>query len=93
MKWVGFKVDVVYDPSDITELTIEYEGYKSWTASQLVIDEHGGKRLAMPQHLDKQPTDRSRFLDAAEDQHESRQIQRRPAVSYRNVRKEDSLHV
>lgn len=93
LPFIGCKVDVVYDPSDITELTIEYEGYKPWNARQLIIGERAGKRPAMPDHLGKQPTEHSRLLDAAEEQYESRQIQRRPAVSYRNVRKGATDHV
>lgn len=93
LSFIGCKVDVVYDPSDITELTIEYEGYKPWKARQLVIGERAGKRPAMPDHLGKQPTEQSRLLDAAKEQYESRQIQRKPAVSYRNVRKGDTHHV
>jgi transposase InsO family protein len=35
--FIGCKVDVVYDPADISQLTIEYQGHPPWTAKRLVI--------------------------------------------------------
>lgn len=47
-------MNVVYDPADITELTIEYEGHESWPVRELVIGERAGKRplrSALPDRL------------------------------------------
>jgi putative transposase len=44
LSFVGCTVDVVYDPSDTEELTIEYEGYESFKAKKLVIGERAGQR-------------------------------------------------
>lgn len=82
---IGCKVDVVYDPADISELTIEYEGYSPWIAHELTIGEYAGKRPEMPAHLEKQPADHSRLLEAAQGQYDARKEQRRHAISYRNV--------
>ena len=32
LSFIGCTVDVIYDPADITELTIEYEGHTPWKA-------------------------------------------------------------
>ncbi len=84
---VGCKVDVVYDPADTSELTIEYEGHESVKARQLVIGEHAGKRPKLPEHLTKEKTDSSRLLSAAEKENQARKDKQMPAVSYRNVKK------
>lgn len=86
LTFIGCKVDVVYDPADITELTIEYEGHDSWKARQLVIGQRAGKRPEMPKHLEKQPVEHSRLLTAAKDQYDERQARTIPAVSYRKVK-------
>ena len=54
LSFIGRKVDVVYDPKDISELTIEYEGYTPWKAKELQISEHVGKRQALPSSLQVQ---------------------------------------
>jgi hypothetical protein len=35
LNFIGCTVDVIYDPADTEELTIEYEGYAPWKAKQL----------------------------------------------------------
>lgn len=60
LSFIGCQVDVVYDPADITELTIEYEGHPPWKARELVIGERAGRRPSMPEHLGKQPVEHSR---------------------------------
>lgn len=88
LSFIGCKVNVVYDPADITELTIEYEGHKPWKARQLVIGERTGKRPKLPDHMQIKPTDSSRLLTAAAKKNHLRKEQHSPAVSYRTVRKE-----
>ncbi|MBO0587703.1 transposase [Sporosarcina sp. E16_8] len=87
ISFVGCKVDVLYDPADVSELTIEYQEYSPWKATELVIGEQTGKRPELPETLQKLPVDKSRLLRAAEKQRESRQEIQPPAVSYRNVNK------
>ena len=55
LSFIGCKVDVVYDPVDTTQLTIEYEGRPSWTAKRLVIGEKSGPRPALPPQLQPKP--------------------------------------
>lgn len=93
LPFIGRTVEVVYDPADITELTIEYEGHAPWNVRELVIGERAGKRPPLPEHLQSQPTDSSRLLTAAEEKHRQRNERQAPAISYRTVRKEGKYNV
>jgi putative transposase len=89
LPFIGNTVDVVYDPADISELTIEYEGHAPWTVRELVIGERAGKRPPLPAHLGPQPAEASRLLTAAENRSHERYKHQAPAVSYRRLVKED----
>lgn len=89
LSFIGKKVQVVYDPADITEVTIEYEGYEPWKAREMVIGERAGKRPALPEHLQPQAPEVSRLLRGTQKKHAERQEQQAHAVSYRTVRKEE----
>jgi putative transposase len=91
--FMGRKIQVVYDPADITEVTIETEGYPAWKVRELVIGERTGKRPTLPQHLLPEVASTSRLLRGAEQQDEQRQARIAPAVSYRTVHKEEDAHV
>jgi putative transposase len=93
LPFIGCKVDVVYDPADISQLTIEYQGHPPWTAKRLVIGEKSGPRPKLPPHMQKQPAESSRLLAAAEKQNEQRKALQLPAVSYRTVKKDGEDHV
>ena len=93
LSFIGCKVSVIYDPADITELTIEYEGHAPWKARQLVIGEKTGQRPKLPEHLQLEPTQTSRLLAAAAVKNEQRRARQTPVVSYRTVRKEGVDHV
>jgi len=88
LTFIGCKVDVIFDPADISELTIEYEGHQPFKARQFVIGERAGQRPPLPEHLQKEPVDSSRPLKAAAKKHQERKDIHTPAVSYRSVRKE-----
>lgn len=87
LPFIGCKVNVVYDPADTSQLTIEYEGHPSWIAKKLVIGEKTGPKPALPPHMQREPANTSRLLAAAARQNEERKVQQAPAVSYRIVRK------
>jgi len=93
LTFIGCKVDVTYDPADISELTIEYEGHKPFKAKELVIGERSAPRPKLPEHLQKAPADSSRLLNAAARKNQERKETQIPAVSYRKVRKEGESHV
>ncbi|WP_027093431.1 DDE-type integrase/transposase/recombinase [Cohnella thermotolerans] len=90
LSFIGRTVDVVFDPADITELMIEYEGHTPWRVRELIIGERAGKRPPLPDHLNRLPADASRLLAAAEERSRDRKAQQVPAVAYRRVKKEDS---
>lgn len=89
LPFIGCTVDVVFDPADISELSIEYEGHAPWRVRELVIGERAGKRPPLPEHLGPVPADASRLLAGAEEQSRNRKAQQAPAVAYRRVSKED----
>jgi len=93
ISFVGCKVDVVYDPADITELTVEYVGHTPWKVKQLVIGERSGLRPKLPEHMLKEPAESSRLLSAAAQRNEKRNELQLPAISYRTVHKGDHHHV
>ena len=88
LNFVGCKVSVVYDPADITELTIEYEGHVPWKSKRLVIGERAGQRPKLPDSMLPKPADSSRLLAAASQANGHRQGRTTPAVSFRSMRKE-----
>lgn len=87
MLFIGCQVDVVYDPSNTNELTIEHEGHPSFTAKKLKIGPHTGKRPKLPKHLTPIEADHSRLLEAAKDQQTTKQKRMVQAVSYRSLTK------
>jgi putative transposase len=93
LPFIGRTVQVVYDPANITELTIEYEGHAPWSVRELVIGEQSGTRPMLPEHMQSEPANSSRLLRAAEKQHAERKELHAPAISYRIVRKEADRHV
>lgn len=88
LAFIGCTVEIIYDPHDISTVTVEYEGHAPWTAKPLVIGSHAGKRPTLPDHMGTLPTQGSRVLDAAAKQKEARQEKQVPAVSYRAVARE-----
>ena len=62
LTFIGCKVDVIFDPADISELTIEYEGHQPFKAKELVIGERSAPRPKLPEHLQKAPADSSRQM-------------------------------
>lgn len=93
LSFLGCKVDVIFDPADTSQLTIEYQGHPPWTAKRLVIGEKSGPRPRLPEYMQAQPAESSRLLTAAERQNEQRKSLQIPAVSYRTVKKDGENHV
>lgn len=93
LPFIGRTVQVVYDPANIMELTIEYEGHAPWQVRELLIGERSGKRPVLPDHLQQEPVESSRLLRGAEQKRAERKEHQAPAVSYRTVRKEADDHV
>lgn len=86
--FIGHRVEVVYDPRDITTITIEYENHEPWQAKELIIGEWAGKRPPLPEHSLPAPVTGSRLLQVAEKNNQARQERQAHAVSFRTQREE-----
>lgn len=75
LQMVGRTVDVVYDPMDVSVLSIECEQMPACSARPLVITPHAAPKPKLPPPLVKAQT--SRLLDAlaAEDERKTQQTQ------------------
>jgi len=78
-------VDVIYDPADISKLTIECEGFASCTATPLVIGANAGKKPKLPEHLGAKAATDSRLLRGAENKNQLRVSNRHTAISYTGI--------
>lgn len=87
ISFIGCKVDVIYDPSDTEEITIEYAGHAPIRARQLVIGEKTGKRPELPQHLMPVSVSESRLLKEASQKNKQRNSIQAPAISFRRIGK------
>ncbi len=85
LSFIGSTVQVVYDPADISVLTLEFEGHAPWQAKELVIGTKTGPRPKLPERMTPQPAERSRLLDAVEKKHDERLQRQHAAVSYRGI--------
>ncbi|MGI6467816.1 MAG: DDE-type integrase/transposase/recombinase [Syntrophomonadaceae bacterium] len=93
LTFIGRKVDVIFEPNDISELTIEYEGHEPFKARQLMIGEQSGKRPKLPEYMQIEPAQSSRLLSATAKKNQERKESHPPAVSYRSVSKGGERHV
>lgn len=78
-------VDVVYDPADISVVTIECDGFPACEARPLVIASRSAKRPSLPERFEKTEPERSRLLDAADRKKEERDQIRRTAISFAGI--------
>lgn len=79
-------VDVVYDPSDISELTVECQGFPSCKAVPLVIGRNSGAKPSLPVHFEKSEPSTSRLLDAAVRKNEERLHNRTAVLSITSLK-------
>jgi len=87
--YVGLRVEVIYDPTDPSELRIECEGYPSCTAKRQVITERTAPRPELPEHISNHKPQGSRLLTAAAKKNAEREPRLRPAVIYSRTGGED----
>lgn len=85
LKFIGFTVNVVYDPADTEEVIIAYQNHPEFRAKRLAIGEHTAPRPKLPETMQKQPAQTSRLLTAAENQNKKRKANQPVAISYRSV--------
>ena len=82
-------VDVIYDPSDISILTIECEGFPPCEARPLVITSHAAQRPKLPERFEKTEPSSSRLLDAAQKKNAERIKARHTAISFSGLKEGD----
>lgn len=75
LSFIGCTVDVVYDPADTSEITIEYQGHAPLRVKKLAIGERTGQRPKLPAHLASKAADTSRLLAVAAQKNQARQEQ------------------
>lgn len=85
LSMIDRKVDVVYDPANISVLTVECEGFPPCTAKPLVISSHSAQRPKLPERFEKVEPVSSRLLDAAKKKNRERQAIRHTAISFTSI--------
>ena len=81
--FIGHTVDVVYDPADLSVITVEDNGTgASLRVRELVIGTHTGPRPKMPEMLLPEPPETSRLLDEKQKRYDNRQLSAKRAISY-----------
>ena len=85
LKYMGLTVGVAYDPLDIAEITIEYQGDEPFTARELVIGANTGERPKMPVTLKVVRPGSSRLLAGARKKNEKRRDSQKMILSFRKA--------
>jgi hypothetical protein len=84
--YIGRTVDVVYDPADITTLTVEDNNLgTAFRISELVISEHTGPRPKLPEHLTTTKPTTSRLLDEKQKHYDEHRLSAARAISYAQI--------
>lgn len=79
-------VDVVYDPADISVLTIECDGFNPCNAKPLIIQSNSAPKPKLPEHFEKTEPKGSRLLNAAKLKNENREKVRHNAISFTGLK-------
>ena len=85
LKYIGCTVGVVYDPLDITGITIEYQNEKPFRVTEMVIGANVGKRPELPETLDKVKPESSRLLVGAKKANQKRRSSQKMILSFRKT--------
>jgi hypothetical protein len=85
LKHMGFTVGVVYDPLDISEVTVEYEGFEPVRAREQAIGTNAGKRPVLPDTLKAAKPGSSRLLAGAKKANEKRRASQKMVLSFRKA--------
>jgi hypothetical protein len=85
LKYMGFKVGIVFDPLDTSEITIEYQNDDPFQVKELVIGVNAGKRPKMPETPKITAPDSSRLLAGAKKANERRRTSQKMILSFRKT--------
>ncbi len=81
--YIGRTVDVVYDPADISVLTVEDTHFNtSFRVKELVITAHTGPRPKLPESMTPVKPLTSRLLDEKQKLYANRELSSKRAISY-----------
>jgi len=83
---IGQTVEVIFDPADITTLTVEHKptGFTR-QVKERIIGPYSGKRPKLPASMLPQPPETSRLLDAKQTQYQRNQDAIRRAIRYSDM--------
>jgi transposase InsO family protein len=84
--YIGRTVDVVYDVTDISKITVEDRHFNtSFQVKELVIGEHTGPRPKLPDFMTHTKPETSRLLDEKQKRYDKRQLSAKRAISYAQI--------
>jgi len=84
--YIGRTVDVVYDPADISTLTVEDNNLgTSFRIKELVIGTHTGPRPKLPAHMTEIKPGTSRLLDEKQKCYDKQLLSAARAISYTDI--------
>ena len=86
--YIGRTVDIIYDSSDTSILTVEDKHFNTkFQVKELVIGEHTGPRPKLPNFMTPVQPETSRLLDGKQKRYEKRQLSTKRAISYAQINK------
>jgi transposase InsO family protein len=84
--YIGRTVDLVYDPADISSLTVEDNNLgTSFRIDKLAIGPHTGPRPKLPEYMTEVKPETSRLLDEKQKRYEKRRLSATRAISYAQI--------
>ncbi len=87
LQFLGMKVQVIYDPTDLLTITVQGGEFPPVQARPLRIGPRVGAKPKLPEHLTPLPADASRLLQAARQKHKERE--KPMLISYRKAGESD----
>lgn len=91
--FTGYRVDVIFDPSDKSVVTIEHDHHPPFTAKELVIGEFTGEKPKRPDSMLPLAASESRLLRVATIKNKERTKNSVHAIRYRVPEKGESTDV
>ena len=85
---IGYTVEISYDPSNPTDLTVHYPGMEPFQANPVKIGEFCDKNPTLPASMQEVQPTTSRMLDALEKKYAEEQKLLANAISFGSYRKE-----
>ena len=94
LPYVGRRVEIIFDPQNTDELTVEYQEDTPFVVKKLTIGERVSERPKIPEFMTLVKPTKSRLLDAAEKKNSIRKDkQNTTVISFRDMRKSGEDHV